>query len=114
MTEEKRKRAWLAALLTLFVPGLGQAYAGRYDRGLVILAVAVFYSFFMLQTLTLLEANFLAEGETLFTWAMENFIRLGANGLRFLASIFLAIALYAWVVADAYLSVPGSRRGNYK
>lgn len=110
MAAEKGKKAWLAAILTLLVPGLGQAYAGRYDRGLIILAVAVFYSFFILQTLTLMEAHFLAEGETLFTWAKENFIRLGVNGLRFIVSIFLAVVLYVWVILDAYLSVPSSGR----
>lgn len=110
MAVQKGRKAWLAALLTLFVPGVGQAYAGRYDRGLVILAVAVFYSFFILQTLTLMEANFLAEGESLLTWAKENFLRLGVNGLRFIVSIFLAIALYAWIVVDAYRSVPHSSR----
>ena len=105
MAAEKGKKAWLAAVLTLFVPGLGQAYAGRYDRGLIVLAGAVFYSFFILQTFTLMEAHFLAEGETLLTWAKENFLRFGVNGLRFFACIFLAGALYVWVILDAYLSV---------
>lgn len=112
MAGENDKRAWLAAALTLFVPGLGQAYAGRYDRGLVILAVTVFYSFFILQTLTLMEAHLLAEGETLLMWAKENFLRLGVNGLRLFACIFFAMALYAWVILDAYLSVAQSRRGD--
>ena len=106
------KKAWLAVILTLFVPGLGQAYAGRYDRGLVILAVTAFYSFLVLQTLTLMEAHLLAEGETLLTWAKENFLRFGVNGLGLFACIFLAMALYAWVVLDAYLSVAKSQRGN--
>ncbi len=110
MAAGKRKKAWLAAILTLLVPGLGQAYAGRYDRGLVILGVAVFYGFFILQTLTLMETHFLAEGETLLTWTKENFFRVGVNGLRFLASVFLAIALYVWIVLDAYLSAANSRR----
>ena len=105
MAAERGKKAWLATVLTLFVPGLGQAYAGRYDRGLVILAGAVFYSFFILQTFTLMEAHFLAEGETLLTWAKENFLRFGVNGLRLFVCIFLAVALYAWVILDAYLSV---------
>jgi hypothetical protein len=112
MAGEKSKNAWLAVLLTFFVPGLGQAYAGRYERGLIILAVAVFYSFFILQTLTLIEANFLAEGETLLTWATENFIRLGVNGLRLLLSVILALVLYVWILVDAYLSVSNSHRGH--
>ena len=110
MTVENDKRAWLAAVLTLFVPGLGQAYAGRYERGLVILAGAVLYCFLILQTLTLMEAHFLAEGETLFSWAKENFLRLGVNGLRLCGSIFLALALYVWVILDAYLSVAARRK----
>ena len=105
MAAEQGKKAWLATVLTIFVPGLGQAYAGRYDRGLVILAVTVFYGFFILQTLTLMEAHFLAEGENLFTWAKENFLRFGVNGLRLFACIFLALVLYVWVILDAYLSV---------
>ena len=112
MAGQNGKSAWLAAALTLIVPGLGQAYAGRYDRGLVILAVTAFFSFFVLQTLTLMEAHLLAEGETLLTWAKENFLRFGVNGLRLFACIFLAMALYAWVVLDAYLSVAKSQRGN--
>lgn len=112
MAAGKPKKGWLAALLTFLVPGLGQAYAGRYDRGLVILGVAVFYGFFILQTLTLMETSLLAEGETLITWAKENFFRVGVNGLRFLASVFLALALYVWIVLDAYLSAVNSRRGD--
>jgi len=30
---EKVKSAWLAAIRTVFVPGPGQAYAGRCQRG---------------------------------------------------------------------------------
>lgn len=112
MAAERGKRAWLAAVLSLLVPGLGQAYAGRYDRGLVILAGAVFYSFFILQTFILIEAHFLAEGESLLSWANENFLRPGVNGFRLFGSVFLVIALYAWVVLDAYLSVANSRREN--
>lgn len=112
MEGQKEKSPWLAAILTLLVPGLGQAYAGRYDRGLVILAVTVFYSFFILQTFTLMEAHLLAEGETLFTWAKENFVRLGVSGLRMFACVFLAMILYVWVIVDAYRSVAESRRGD--
>ena len=112
MAGEKGKKAWLAVLLTFFVPGLGQAYAGRYERGLIILAGAVFYSFFILQTVTLIEANFLAEAENLFTWGRENFLRLGVNGLRLFLGAFLAFVLYVWILVDAYLSVSNSRRGR--
>ncbi len=108
MALKEGKNAWLAVLLTLLLPGLGQAYSGRHDRGLVILAGAVFYSFFILQTFTLMEANFLAEGETLLSWARENFVRLGVNGLRLFVSVFFAIALYVWIVVDAYLSARNS------
>lgn len=104
------KRGWVAAILTLFVPGLGQAYAGRYDRGLVILAGAVFYCFFILQTFTIMEAHFLAEGETLLSWARENFLRFGVNGLRLFVCVFLAMALYVWVIVDAYFSATRGRR----
>ncbi len=110
MTSPTEKRGWVAVVLTLFVPGLGQAYAGRYDRGLVILAAAVFYCFFILQTFTVMEAHFLAEGETLLGWAGENFLRFGVNGLRLFVCIFLAMALYVWVIADAYFSATRRRR----
>ena len=110
MAGEKGKRAWLAAILTVFIPGLGQAYAGRYDRGLVILAVTVFFGFFLLQTFTVMEATLLAEGETLFSWARENLVRLGVNGLRLFACLFLAGVLYIWIVADAYLSASQTGR----
>jgi len=110
MARERGKSPWLAAILTVFIPGLGQAYAGRYDRGLVILAVTVFFGFFILQTFTIMEANLLAEGETLLSWARENLIRLGVNGLRLFACLFLTAVLYIWVVVDAYLSA--SRAGG--
>ena len=110
MAGERGKSVWLAAILTVFIPGLGQAYAGRYDRGLVILAVTVFYGFFILQTLTIMEANLLAEGETLLSWASENLVRLGVNGLRLFACLFMAAVLYIWIVVDAYLSASKAGR----
>lgn len=102
MAARTAKKGWLAALLSLLVPGLGQAYAGRYERGLVILAVAAFYNFFILQTLTLMETYLLAEGETILSWARENLVRVGVNGLRLFAGAFLAATLYLWVILDAY------------
>ncbi len=110
MAGDRAKSAWLAAILTVFIPGLGQAYAGRYDRGLVILAVTVFFGFFLLQTFTVMEANLLAEGETLLGWASENLVRLGVNGLRLFACLFMAAVLYIWIVVDAYLSA--SQKGR--
>lgn len=112
MEDEKVKSPWLAAVLTVVIPGLGQAYAGRYDRGLVILAVTVFYGFFLLQTFTVMEAHLLAEGETLLGWASENLVRLGVNGLRIFACLFMAAVLYIWIVVDAYLSASKTRRKN--
>ena len=109
MAAKNAKKGWLAAILSLFVPGLGQAYAGRYDRGLIILAVAVFFNFFVLQTLTLMEAHLLAEGETLLSWARENLVRLGVNGLRLFFGGFLTFVLYVWVILDAYLSASKTR-----
>jgi hypothetical protein len=109
MAVKSARKPWLAALLSLLVPGLGQAYAGRHDRGLIILAVAAFYAFFALQTLTLMEAHLLAEGENLFSWAKENLLRLGVNGLRLFAAVFLSLVLYAWVILDAYLSASNAK-----
>lgn len=105
MEGQGEKSRWIAVIMTIIVPGLGQAYAGRYDRGLVILAGTVFYGFFILQTMVLMEGHLLAEGETLLGWAKENFLRFGVNGLRLFLCIFLALVLYVWVVVDAYLSV---------
>ncbi len=109
MAAKPAKKGWLAALLSLLVPGLGQAYAGSYDRGFIILAVAAFFNFFILQTLTVMEAHLLAEGENLLSWARENLVRLGVNGLRLFAGGVLAGALYVWVIVDAYRLASGSR-----
>src|SRR3989338_7618858 len=110
MAGDRAKSAWLAVILTVFIPGLGQAYAGRYDRGLVILAVTVFYCFFTRQPLPIMKAPLLAEGETLFSWARETLVRLGVNGLRLFACLFMAAVLYIWIVVDAYLSA--SQKGR--
>ncbi len=35
---ESRKEAWTAALLSLFIPGAGQVYNGRFFRGVLVFA----------------------------------------------------------------------------
>jgi TM2 domain-containing membrane protein YozV len=37
----KRKRTWLAALLSALWPGLGQLYCGKWGQGLALLALQV-------------------------------------------------------------------------
>ena len=41
MSEEGRKRPWLAVLLSLFFPGLGQLYNGQFAKAISIFALVV-------------------------------------------------------------------------
>lgn len=58
--------AILAAVLSFFIPGLGQAYAGDIKKGViffiiaVILAVASFFTGFLLSILSLIFAIYAA------------------------------------------------------
>ena len=47
MKRKGRKKPWLAVLLSLFFPGLGQAYNGQFKR-----AVSIFAIFIVVQTLS--------------------------------------------------------------
>ena len=79
------KRALFASVLSLIVPGAGQAYAGRRSRGASI----------FITTLTL---------ALLIHWGLVNFkiglIEAGSTVISWL-SILLA-AFWLWNVADAY------------
>ena len=63
---EYMANAILAAVLSFFIPGLGQAYAGDIKKGViffriaVILAVASFFTGFLLSILSLIFAIYAA------------------------------------------------------
>jgi signal peptidase I len=76
MTSEKvsRRKPWLAGLLQVVIPGLGNVYAGRFSRGVVL--------HFLLQLIPLLVV----------------FVLLKLGGLVSIL-LFLAVAVFAFVFA---------------
>jgi len=90
---------WVAVGLSLLVPGLGQAYGGRYDRGfailgafLLILALDSFLAFYLQ-----LQLN------DVWAWAAEHVVTFQLfQGLGLLWWLGLNAAGWAWVLHDAY------------
>jgi hypothetical protein len=41
LAESKKKSGWIAALLNLFIPGLGYMYCGMWILGLFVLVLAI-------------------------------------------------------------------------
>ncbi len=85
MTAQFRKNRWIAAILSFFLPGFGQIYSGRAERGVFVLVgfILVFTAayFFIAQT---------AGRGVLF--------EIGSRYLQLLAILF-----WAWQVYDAYM-----------
>ncbi len=81
MTNKPRK-AWIAGLLSLFEPGLGQVYNGQARKGLLILALPLL----------------IAPGMMLLCLSAENIV------LFLCAFALLVLAYYIMVVSDAILT----------
>jgi TM2 domain-containing membrane protein YozV len=95
-----RPNPYLASLLSLFVPGLGQIYAGRGERGARILFAAIVIG--NLNVIWLSIHGLVPPGQGAF-WA---------SGLpRILHDVFAAwaVVFWAWAVWDAY----GQARGRH-
>ena len=74
------KRAGNAAVLSFFVPGLGQLYTGR-----MVEFGFFFFGFFILSLFTMLE--------------------LSAGNLGGLVGMLMVIAIWIWGISDAYKHV---------
>ncbi|MBI2911037.1 MAG: hypothetical protein HYY05_02760 [Chloroflexi bacterium] len=93
------KNPWLALLLSLVVPGLGQAYAGRYDRGFLILGV-----FLLILALDSFLAFYLQlQVNDVWTWTIQNLLAWQLfQGLGLLWWVGLNAAGWIWVLHDAH------------
>ncbi len=91
----QRKEAWIAVLLSFFVPGLGQIYAGKVSRGvgfLLLFFVGPIASFFLLFIPLL---GFMASPTSMFGMI---FMLLTVGSLVY-------VGLYVWCLIDAYQQV---------
>lgn len=92
---DKRRNPYLASLLSIPVPGLGQFYAGKSERGAVILIVTIIVGNLNAIWLSLHAAA--AESNTF--W-MYNLPRILHDIFAFYGIIFLI-----WQAVDAYYQV---------
>ncbi len=81
---QPRKNRWIAAILSFFLPGFGQIYLGRAERGAFILVgfILVFTAAYF----------FIAQ-----TTGRGILFEIGSRYLQLLAILF-----WAWQVYDAY------------
>lgn len=90
---KKRRNPYLAGLLSIPVPGLGQIYAGKGDRGAAIL------------TVTIIVGNLNAIWLSLYASSDTGSDIFWANALpRILHDLFAAygVIFLIWQVVDAY------------
>lgn len=100
------RNPWVAVALSLLVPGLGQAYARRYDRGFLILG-----AFLLILALDSFLAFYLQlQVNDVWAWAIENLLASQLfQGFGLLWWLGLNTAGWVWVLHDAYRC---ARRGS--
>ena len=88
------RNSWIAALLSLFVPGLGQMYSGRGVRGAAILAVVIVAGSLNAIWLSLYNLSDPAVSNAAWTYHLP----------RILHDLFAlyGIVFWIWAVVDAY------------
>ena len=91
MPRRQSRTPTVAGILSLIVPGLGQIYAGRGDRGAAILVAAM-----IVGTLALIW-------QTLYAVYAKNLIGYEYPFYR-TSLVVYAIVFWAWQVVDAYRS----------
>jgi TM2 domain-containing membrane protein YozV len=96
---ETKCNAFLAGLVSLMVPGLGQFYCGERDRGAAILVAAIVVGSLNILFIPIFVA---ADPNPEIAWAYW-IPRIGHD----LISVW-SVVFWAWVVADAFLL---ARRG---
>ena len=89
-----KQNRFLAALLSLMVPGLGQIYCGKQDRGAAILVAAIVVGSL---NILFLPAFVIANPDPEIAWAYW-IPRIGHDIISVWSLIF-----WAWVVVDAFL-----------
>ncbi len=87
-------KAWLASLLSLLVPGLGQIYAGKSARGAVILIVVIIVGNLNAIWLSLFSISSAAGSDAFWAYALPRFLH------RLFA--FYGVIFWIWQVADAH------------
>jgi TM2 domain-containing membrane protein YozV len=88
-----KRRALVAGLLSLFVPGLGQIYCGRANRGVAILVTAIIVASLNVIFLLVYVA---AHPDPQMAWAYW-IPRIGHDVISIWSVIY-----WAWAVADAF------------
>jgi TM2 domain-containing membrane protein YozV len=86
---KKNRSPRIASVLSLLVPGLGQMYAGRSDRGAAILVAGI-----IIGTLALIW-------QTLYTPYASNLMMYPYPFYRLTLVVYAAV-FWIWQVADAY------------
>ncbi len=85
MPRKPKRAPPVAAVLSLLVPGLGQIYAGKQERGASILVAAM-----IVGTLALIWQTFFITGRTNAFWPYR------------IALTVYALVFWIWQVVDAY------------
>ncbi len=88
-----KRNPFVAALLSLLVPGLGQIYAGAGNKGGAILAAAIIFGNL---NLIFLPIFIMAHPDSAVVWAYW-IPRIGHDVMAAWSLVF-----WLWVVADAY------------
>lgn len=104
------KKPLIAAILSFFFPGLGQVYAGKFDRGLVMMAATAVFTLLYGILALILESS---KGN-IWHWAFRNLVNLrGFTGGDFLSIIIIVTVLWALQIYDAY-QIAKSNQGILK
>jgi signal peptidase I len=89
--ENKRRRPWLAALLTIFETGLGHIYSGSFQRGLILFCI----------------------GQFLFLIFAASLIVIVPNAFYMIFATMVGVAFTVYCVADAAF-IAKRNKENYK
>ena len=95
---------FLAALLSLVIPGLGQMLAGAFRRGLML-----FLSFITIVGLLVWRINITARRETEVLAKIQK--SYDQQPLLILLTV-ITLVIYLWIAIDAYLTAKRSTRGR--
>lgn len=94
---KKKKIPVLAVILSLIFPGLGQAYAGKFDRGLIVAAAALIVCLLSM-FLFVAVGGFVPTVSELAPW----YIRYAVYDFIWMW-VFVGV-VYVWVMVDAWRS----------
>ena len=96
--------------LSFLIPGLGQLYAGKKQRGLVVLAAAVgIYSLVGLWVMMLEQFSMSQGSRTILAWVLAHPVKLGLSGLDVIWLMVLAWVTWIWQAVDAIWCIKKGR-----